>query len=322
MIIAPKQWSPLVCIIIASIILSAGCKTTSWTSLPGMSYFAKDEAPAASYYGSNGQPTNDYTSRAASTSNQSPPADGYYNRQNNSTNQGTSDYLGNQSQAGPQYHSATTEQPIYDGQRQQYQSYQSSQQQPQQNQSYQIPQQQPQPYQTPQQNYQPYQTPQQQPQPTQPQQYQPYLAPQQQPQVQEYKPYQPTQQPIANPTAPGAASLQQNPTQYNQGFYDPNAAPTTPTAPAATPQGNDAYILSPNSGTNTNTAPSAAAYTAELPNQSPQFDGTYTPVTPTPSVQPSTAPYRPGSTGDANSYYAPVAPSTPITNGGGSYNGQ
>ena len=315
MIIAPKQWSPLVCIIIASIILSAGCKTTSWTSLPGMSYFAKDEAPAASYYGSNGQPTNDYASRAPATSNQSPSGEGYYNRQYNSTNQGTSDYLGNQPQTGPQYNSATTEQPIYDGQRQQYQPYQAPQQQSPQYQPYQAPQQQPQ-------QYQPYQAPQQQPQQTQTQQYQPYLAPQQQPQVPEYQPYQPSQQPIANPTAPGAASLQQNPTQYNQGFYDPNAAPTTPTTPAATPQGNDAYILSPNAGANTNATSGAAAYTAELPNQSPQFDETYNPVAPTPPVQPSAAPYRPGSTGDANSYYAPVAPSTPSTNGGGTYNGR
>ena len=325
MIIAPKQWSPLVCIIIASIIFSAGCKTTSWTSLPGMSYFAKDEAPAASYYGSNGQPTNDYASQAPATSNQTPSAEGYYNRQYNSTNQGTSDYLGHQPQTGPQYNSATTEQPIYDGQRQQYQTYQAPQQQPQQSQTqqyqpYQAPQQQPQQSQP--QQYQPYQAPQQQPQQTQTQQYQPYLAPQQQPQAPEYQPYQPRQQPIANPTAPSATSLQQNPTQYNQGFYDPNAAPTTPTAPATTPQGNDAYILSPNAGANTNATSGAAAYTAELPNQSPQFDETYNPVAPTPPAQPSAAPYRPGSTGDANSYYAPVAPTIPSTNGGGTYNGR
>ena len=92
--------------------------------------------------------------------------------------------------------------------------------------------------------------------------------------------------------------------------------------PPATPQGNDAYILSPNAGTNTNATTGAAAYTAELPNQSPQFDETYNPVAPTPPVQPTAAPYRPGSTGDANSYYAPVAPTTPSTNGGGSYNGR
>jgi len=287
MIIAPKQWSPFVCIILASIILSAGCKTTSWTSLPGMSYFAKEEAPAASYYGSNGQPTNDYASPA--TSNPPTSSEGYNTRQYNSTNQGTSNYLGNQPQTGPQYNSAATEQPIYDGQPQQYQ---------------------------------PYQAPQQQPQQTQTQQYQPYLAPQQQPQAPEYQPYQPRQQPIANPTAPSATSLQQNPTQYNQGFYDPNAAPTTPTAPATTPQGNDAYILSPNAGANTNATSGAAAYTAALPNQSPQFDETYNPVAPTPPAQPSAAPYRPGSTGDANSYYAPVTPTIPSTNGGGTYNGR
>ena len=330
MIIAPKQWSPLVCIIIASIILSAGCKTTSWTSLPGMSYFAKDEAPAASYYGSNGQPTNDYTSQAPATTDQSPADQGTVHRQYNSTNQGTSDYLGNQPYTGPQYNSAATEQPIYDGQRQQYQSYQAPQQQPQQTQTqqyqpYQAPQQQPQ--QTQVQQYQPYQAQQQQPQQTQTQQYQPYQqypAQQQQPQAQEYQPYQP-QQPITNPTAPGAASLQQNPNQYIQGFYDANAAPATPTTPAvdtpAAPQGNDAYILSPNAGTNTN-ATGAAAYTAGLPNQTPQFDGTYNPESPTPPVQPTAAPYRPGSTGDANSYYAPVAPATPISNGGGTYNGR
>ena len=288
MIIAPKQWSPLVCIILASIILSAGCKTTSWTSLPGMSYFAKDEAPAASYYGSNGQPTNDYTSQAPATTDQSPADPGTVHRQYNSTNQGTSDYLGNPPYTGPQYNSAATEQPIYDGQRQQYQSYQAPQQQPQQ--------------------YQPYQQ---------------YPAQQQQPQAPEYQPYQP-QQPITNPPAPGAASLQQNPNQYIQGFYDPNAAPATPTTsatatpPATAPQGNDAYILSPNAGTNTT---GAAAYTAELPNQSPQFDGIYNPEAPTPPVQPTAAPYRPGSTGDANSYYAPVAPATPSTNGG-AYNGR
>ena len=111
MIIAPKQWSPLVCIILASIILSAGCKTTSWTSLPGMSYFAKEEAPAASYYGSNGQPTNDYTSQAPATTDQSPADPETVHRQYNSTNQGTSDYLGNQPYTGPQYNSAATEQP-------------------------------------------------------------------------------------------------------------------------------------------------------------------------------------------------------------------
>ncbi|MBT7915920.1 MAG: hypothetical protein HN617_00095 [Planctomycetaceae bacterium] len=323
MIIAPKQWSPLVCIILASIILSAGCKTTSWTSLPGMSYFAKDEAPAASYYGSNGHPTNDYTSPTPATTNQPTTGEGYYNRQYNSTDQGTSDYLGNPPQTGPQYNSAATEQPIYDGQRQQYQSYQAPRQQPQQQQPQQ---QQPQQYQTPQQQqYQPYQ-----PQQTQTQQYQPYQAPQQQqqqqqqqPQTQGYQPYQPQQQPIANPTAPGATSLQRNPTQYNQGFYDPNAASTTPTTPAAvapptTTPGNNDYILSPNAGTNATSG--AAAYTAGLPNQSPQFDGTYNPVAPAPPVQPSAAPYRPGSTGDANSYYAPVAPAN--TNGGGSYNGR
>jgi hypothetical protein len=341
MIIAPKQWSPLVCIILASIILSAGCKTTSWTSLPGMSYFAKDEAPAASYYGTNSQPTNDHTSPASSPSNQSTSGEGYYNPQYNSTNQGTSDYLGNQPLTGPQYNSAATEQPIYDGQRQQPQQYQPQQQQqpqqqPQQTQTqqyqpyqpYQAPQQQSQQTQT--QQYQPYQAPQQQPQQTQTQQYQPYQAPQQQPQqiqTQQYQPYQAPQQPIANPAAPGAASLQQNPTQYNQGFYNPNAAPTAPTAPIAvatpaTPQENDAYILSPNAGTNTNATSGAAAYTAGLPNQSPQFDGTYNPGAPTTPVQPSAAPYRPGSTSDANSYYAPIAPATPNINGGGNYNGR
>jgi len=307
MIIAPKQWSPLVCIILASIILSAGCKTTSWTSLPGMSYFAKDEAPAASYYGSNGQPTNDYASPAPSPSNQSTSGEGYYNPQYNSTNQGTSDYLGNQPQTGPQYNSAATEQPIYDGQRQQYQQTQTQQYQP---------------YQPSQAPQQPQQTQTQQYQPSQP--YQPSPAPQQQPQAQKYQPYQP---PIANPTAPGAASLQQNPTQYNQGFYNPNAAPAIPTTPVvvatpATPQTNDAYILSPNAGTNTNATSGAAAYTAGLPNQSPQFDGTYNPGAPTTPVQPSAAPYRPGSTGDANSYYAPIAPATPNINGGGNYNGR
>tara|TARA_B110000438_G_scaffold154123_1_gene148091 strand:- start:3189 stop:4016 length:828 start_codon:yes stop_codon:yes gene_type:complete len=275
-----------------------------------MSYFAKDEAPAASYYGSNGQPTNDYTSQAPATTDQSPADPGTVHRQYNSTNQGTSDYLGNPPYTGPQYNSAATEQPNYDGQRQQYQSYQAQQQQPQQ---------------TKNQQYQPYQAQQQQPQ-QQPQQYQPYQqypAQQQQPQAPEYQPYQ-SQQPITNPPAPGAASLQQNPNQYIQGFYDPNAAPATPTTsatatpPATAPQGNDAYILSPNAGTNTT---GAAAYTAELPNQSPQFDGIYNPAAPTPPVQPTAAPYRPGSTGDANSYYAPVAPATPSTNGGG-YNGR
>jgi len=274
-----------------------------------MSYFAKDEAPAASYYGSNGQPTNDYTSQAPATTDQSPADQSTIHRQYNSTNQGTSDYLGNQPYTGPQYNSAATEQPIYDGQRQQYQSYQAPRQQPQQTQA---------------QQYQPYQAPQQQPQQTQTQQYQPYQQyppQQQQPQAQEYQP----QQPNTNPTAPSAASLQQNPNQYIQGFYDPNAAPATSTTPTvntpATPQGNDAYILSPNAGTNTN-ATSAAAYTAGLPNQTPQFDGIYNPEAPTPPVQPTAAPYRPGSTGDANSYYAPVAPATPISNGGDTYNGR
>jgi hypothetical protein len=93
-------------------------------------------------------------------------------------------------------------------------------------------------------------------------------------------------------------------------------------ATPATPQENDAYILSPNAGTNTNATSGAAAYTAGLPNQSPQFDGTYNPGAPTTPVQPSAAPYRPGSTGDANSYYAPIAPATPNINGGGNYNGR
>ena len=298
-----KQWLPMMAIIFASSILFTGCKSSSWTSLPGMSYFAKKDAPAAAYYGNDQRPANGYAAGAVDHSSKynGDPAAGdqrYYSEQYNSTNQGNSNYLAGYpneaqelqgqpayqapGQGGPQYNTATNQQPTYDGQPQY-----PPQQQPQ------YPPQQPQ--------YQP-QQPQYQPQ-----------QPQYQPQQPQYQPQQPQYQPQTTQPAPAAGSIQDGTTApYNRGFYDPNTG-SIPQAGTAAPATDDTFILGPapyTSPTPANNGP--AAVTAELPNQTPQFDGSYNPETPSPSSSAPMPEYRPGSTGNTNSYYTP----------GSTYNGQ
>ncbi len=259
------RWLSVITVICASSVFLTGCKSSSWSQLPGMSYFAGDDKPEASYYGSQEAPSNEhaattstYSERYGNTAGNN-PAQNTYGQQYANTNIGHTNYL--------------TDQPQHRGQTATYAN---------QNQNY------PQQYQGPNSNYN--------------------TALQPQPGTN----YQnPGAQQLIQQNGPSAGTLQDTTTGNfnNGGFYDGNANVGTYN-PAQNPAQNDAFLptgTTPQDVRTYNTSPvqnsGAAAYISEAPDNT-QFDGGNYQLNPT-----NTAPmqdYRPGSTGDTNSYYNPT----------------
>lgn len=279
-----RRWLPVIAIICASSVCLTGCKSFSWSKLPGMSYFAKDDNPEQSYYGTQNTPSNDYAATTVDysqryDSNATGDPQNSYGQQYESTNIGGTNYLGSQQPAQQATQQTLAQQQPY-GQQQQY-----GQQQPYGNQTATYP------AQT--QQYQP------------PQNLNPVI------QGQNTTNYQPQAgyggQPVANQNVPTAGTLKNTAgNNYSGGgFYNPNGAN------GAYAEGTASNV--PTYGAEQNQG--AAAYISEAPTRS-QFDGgAFVPngnAAPAPTATPMPA-YRPGSTGDTNGYYAPNT---------GSFNGQ
>ncbi len=289
-----RRWLPVIAIICASSVCLTGCKSFSWSQLPGMSYFAKDDKPAQSYYGTQNTPSSeyaastvDYSQRYSNTEGEGAAVQNTYGQQYESTNVGNTNYLATQQPTQPNT-----------GQQQSY-----GQQQPYNNQTVGYP--------------------------TQAQQYQPQqnfnTA-----QPQNTATYQPqgNGQAVTKQNVPTAGALQDTAgSNYSGGgFYNPNAnaglynggtamntGQRNTYQPAGTVQNQPATGFQntptvPNYATDQNSG--AAAYVSEAPNGN-QFDGgAYVPAGNTTAPMPA---YRPGSTGGTNGYYTP---------NGGNFNGQ
>lgn len=278
------RWIPVIAVICASSVCLTGCKSFSWSKLPGMSYFASDDKPQQSYYGNQEAPADSYNastvdysqrygnSATANTSNT-------YGQQYDSTNVGNSNYLTNQ----PRQQALGQSQQQFYGQPQggnQTATYPAQTQQQQQ-------------YQPQGQNFN--------------------VATQNQ--TNGFTP-QSQQGLITTPNTPTAGTLQDTTANYNGGgFYNPNAnvgsyqpattVENTPNVPTYSTTGME------------QTQGGAAAYIAETPANS-QFDGgNYQPAggnfQPTGNTTAPMPAYRPGSTGGTNGYYTPT---------GSNFNGQ
>ena len=279
-----RRWFPVIAILCASSVCLTGCKSYSWSKLPGMSYFASDDKPNQSYYGNQEAPadsynasTVDYSQRYGNTDNAN--ASNTYGQQYDSTNVGNTNYLSNQ--PGQQELGQTQQQ--YYGQPQggnQTATYPAQVQQQQQQ------------YQPQGQNFN--------------------VATQDQ--TNGFTPQ--SQQRVNASNVPTAGTLQDTAPNYNGGgFYNPNAGVGS-YQPAT---GIDNAPNVPTYGTTgtEQTQGGAAAYIAETPPNS-QFDGgnyqpaggSFQPAGNTNAPMPA---YRPGSTGGTNGYYTPT---------GGNFNGQ
>ncbi len=265
-----RRWFPVLAVLCASSVCLTGCKSFSWSKLPGMSYFASDDKPAQSYYGSQDTPSNDYNAstvdysqRYGNTGNTT--AQSTYGQQYESTNVGNTNYLTNQPGQQAQGQNQPPQQPLYGQQQPQQQPLYGQQQYGNQAATY------------------------------------PAQAPQQyQPQGQNFNVAGPNQKP------PTAGTLQEPAGNYNGGgFYNPNAnvgsyqpnqtseSPKVPTYGAKgteQTQGAAAYV----SGTPANTQFDGGNYQSAGGSFQPNGNTT----TPMPA-------YRPGSTGGTNGYYTP-----------------
>ena len=119
-----RRWLPVIAIICASSVCLTGCKSFSWSQLPGMSYFAKDDNPEQSYYGTQNTPSNDYAATTVDysqryDSNATGDPQNSYGQQYESTNIGGTNYLGSQQPAQQATQQTLAQQQPY-GQQQQY----------------------------------------------------------------------------------------------------------------------------------------------------------------------------------------------------------
>ena len=98
-----RRWFPVIAILCASSVCLTGCKSSSWSQLPGMSYFTSNEKPEQAYYGQQETPSSDYNASTVDYSqrygnNDSANAQNTYGQQYESTNVGNTNYLNSQPQ--------------------------------------------------------------------------------------------------------------------------------------------------------------------------------------------------------------------------------
>ena len=113
-----RRWFPVLAVICASSVCLTGCKSFSWSKLPGMSYFASDDKHEQSYYGTQDTPSNDYNASTVDSSQRygntgNTTAQNTYGQQYESTNVGNTNYLTNQPSQQALGQTQPPQQPLY-----------------------------------------------------------------------------------------------------------------------------------------------------------------------------------------------------------------